>query len=551
MKTKQIFTFLVCSFIFAGGIRAQAVAGKVTAGPYTFRNSSPFETPKGYAIKKPLVFADGILQVSVKGTDGYHFQWFSNDMKMLKDNTIDLNGRFGPKTTFSQFLQLKTKVYAIGREVFKERETEGMCAFEIDPKGLDVKGDVKHLFESSGKVRTMSFGFYGAGMMMNVDGTSGYDLNISEDKSKFMYTFSLAPKEKRDKLNKDVVGMYVFDENLTKVWGDEVEMPYTEAKMDNLGYTVTNDGKVCLLAKVYEGDDKKDGAKDKTKPNYHFEVIIYQKGAKSPKIAEIKLDNYFNREASIYQDKTGNIVVAGFYGQNGKTQGIDGTYMLTLDIEKGSVSKVNGGFYEIPSDFIKTFMSERQKKKAEKKEEKDDGFDLELRNLVIRDIYSLSDGSTKIVSEIYWVEAHTTRNSNGTTSTYYTYNYNDVVIMSIKGGKMEWIKKIAKITESTAPGMLSISTVVIGTDLHIFWKDKPENSNVPEGERPDKFGGRDGMLRACKVSVNGDMKKYDITDLKEYEIRCSIREFQNNGNNTLSNTERSKKKNVMFALDVK
>ncbi|MDQ3046947.1 MAG: hypothetical protein M3R27_05310 [Bacteroidota bacterium] len=550
MKKNQIVAILVLILVGVENLNAQAVAGKVTKGSYTFRNSSAFETPKGYAIQKPLMFSDGILQMSVKGTDGYHFQWFSNEMRLMKENTIDLNGKFGNKTTFSQFLQLKSKVYVIGREVFKESGTEGICAFEIDHKSLNVKGDVNHLFESSRKVKTMGFGFYGGGMVMNLDGALGYDLNISEDKTKFMYSFCLAPKEKRDKLNKDEIGIFVFDENLTKIWGGEVVMPYSEAKMENLGFTVTNDGKVCLLAKVYDGEDSKDGAKDKTKPNYHFEVIIYQEGSKTPKIAEIKLDNYFNREVSMFQDKKGNIVFAGFYGKKGNNGGIDGTYMLTLDVDKGSVSKVNGGFYEIPSEFIKTFMSERQLKKTEKKEEKED-FDLELTNLVIRDMFSVPDGSTTIVSEIYWMEAHTSRSSNGTTSTYYTYNYNDIVIMNIKGGKMEWIKKIKKFSENSYPYLLSINSVLVGNDVHVFWKDKPENSFVAEGQKPAKFNGRDGMLRACKISARGEMKFEDIVNLERYDIRCSLREYINNGSNTLSNTERSKKQNVMFAIDVK
>jgi hypothetical protein len=93
---------------------------------------------------------------------------------------------------------------------------------------------------------------------------------MSHDETKFLYTYSLVPKEKKDKINKEVVGMQVFDENLVKQWGDDYQMPYTEAKMDNLGFILSDDLKVYLLAKVYDGDSPKEGKKDKTKPNYHF-----------------------------------------------------------------------------------------------------------------------------------------------------------------------------------------------------------------------------------------------------------------------------------------
>lgn len=530
---------------------AQTTADKLTVGPYTLRNSDPFETPKGHTIKDPMTFPDGVLQISAQDLESFHLQWFSNDLKLMKENTVAIRNKFNKDVRFWGFLKLKTKVYAFTREVFHDKEAEGLTVLEIDPKALDIKGNSKNLFTSSGKVRMENVVMTSYGLGLSSDAGLAYDVYVSDDRSKFMCSYALASRERNDKLNKDIIGIQVYDENLVNLWGAELEMPYTEAKMDNLGYTLTNDGKVCLLAKVYEGESKRDGARNKEKPNYHFEVLIYQKGSKTPKIIEIKLDNYFNRESYIYQDKAGNIAVAGFYGQKAGSS-VDGAYLLTLDIEKAIISKVNGGFYEIPLDFIKSFLSERQKRKVEKKEEKDDDFDLELRDLVIRSIYSTPDGSTKIVAEIFKVIEHTTTH-NGQTTTRYTYAYNDVVIMNVKGGKLDWIKKIRKNTEtgSSALELLSINSMVTGNDLHIFWKDKPENSNVPEGEKLAKFGGKDGMLRACKISANGQMENFDIVDLEKYEMRFSIRRFSDNRNNTLINTERSRKVNLMFALDVK
>lgn len=533
MKKLSVCSALIGCLLLAGELQAQTIAGRVTAGPYTVRNSSAFETPKKFAIRDPLTFSDGVLQISMRDME-FNFQWFSNDLKKVKENTIDVSSKFSKTSGIWGFIKLKTKVYCLAREVFHETENEGLAALELDPQALDVKGNAKSLYRSSGKVQ------------MGI-----HSVSVSDDKSKFMCRYPLVNRERNDKLNKEVVGIEVFDENLTSLWGGEIEMPYTEARMENLGYTLTNDGKVCLLAKVYEGEDRRDGAKDKTKPNYHFEVLIYQKGSKNAKIIEIKLDTYFNREAYIYQDKAGNIAIAGFYG-HGAGAGVDGAYLLTLDVEKATVSKLSGGFYEIPEEFIKSFMSKRQLKKAAKKEEKDDDFDLELANLVVRDIYNTPDGSTKIVSEIYYMVEHTTTDSKGNTHTHYSYVYKDIVIMNIKGGKLDWIKKIPKYTETgNNTDLLSINTMVTGNELHIFWKDKPENSNVPEGEKLAKFGGGNGMLRACTVSAGGELKKYDVVDLEQYDMRFSVRLFTDNGNNTLINTERSRKQNVIFAIDVK
>lgn len=544
-KTILAAVLSICSVSF---ISAQEPAGKKTSGNYTIRNSASFESPKGHAVQDPIVMADGsVLQINADGVESFNIQSFSKDLKMVKENTVNVRDKFSERAQFWGFVKFKTKVYAFAREVFRETDQEGVTALEIDPKNLNVTGSAKNLFKSSNKVRFESVieTGYGAAVYFGNAAANAYDMFISDDESKFMITYALTPKERNDKLNNDVIGMMVYDENLGKLWGDEYVMPYTEAKMDNLGYTVTNDGKVCLLARVYEGESKKDGAKDKTKPNYHFEVLVYQKGSKDPKKIEIRLDNYFNKEAYIYENN-GKIVVGGFYGKK-VGAGVDGAYIVTLDVEKSMISKVNGGYYELPTQFLETFMSDRQKKKAEKKMEEDEDYDLELNYLRIRAIYCTPDGSTKIVSEINYVIKRT--DSNGHTT--YTYVYNDVVLMNIKNNKLDWVNKIPKSTANGFGRGLSINSLIIGDNLYIFWKDKPENSNLPAGEKPKKFGGTNGMLRACMIDAKGQMKFTDIVDVAPYDMHFDIKNFVDGGYNNLISTERRKKENMIFSIDVK
>ncbi|MDF2437936.1 MAG: hypothetical protein K0Q95_2312 [Bacteroidota bacterium] len=547
MKKTTLITAMLCLCFAGNDLVAQTAAGKKTSGPYTLRNSAEFTSPKGHAVQDPCVFPDGILQVNVEQTESYNLQWFSNDLKMVKENTVSVADKFNKDVRFFGMVRIKNKLYAFNREVFRETESEGITALEISPKDLNVVGNARNLFKSNGKVRMESAVMFGYGTVyFGAAGPSSYDLYFSQDESKVMCTYARVSKERNDKLNKDIIGCYVFDENLTKVWGDEIEMPYTEAKMDNLGYTLTNSGKVCLLAKVYEGESKKDGAKDKTKPNYHFEVIVYDKGSKTPKKIEIKLDNYFNKEAYIYEDGKGSIVVAGFYGQK-VGAGVDGSYILSLDVDKATISKVNGGYYELPSEFLKTFMSERQLKKAEEKMEEDEDFDLELNNLRIRSIYNTPDGATKMVAEIHYIVAR--RNSNGQVT--YTYYYKDIVVMNIKGGKLEWVQKIPKYQMSATGRGCSINTLLVGDNVHVFWKDKPENSKRASTEKPARFGGTNGMLRGCMITPKGEMKFTDIVDVAPYDMHFDIQAFIDGSKSNLISTERRSKQNMIFSLDVK
>ncbi|MCW3104170.1 MAG: hypothetical protein JWO09_2610 [Bacteroidetes bacterium] len=565
MKKKLLLTAILGFSICAVNVNAQRTAEKKVSGQYTIRNSDEFESPKSHQVNLPLCYPNGILQINTMNLESFNFQWFSKDLKIVKENTVNIQGKFHETASFWSFLKLKNKLYAVTREVFRDTETEGLTFLEIAPKELNVKGDAKNLFRSSDKVRMETpSGAAGGAIYFGASAGSMYDIYVSNDTTKFMCTYALKPKEKSDKKNSDIIGLQVFDENLVKLWGDEFEMPYTEAKMDNLGYTLTSTGKVCLLAKVYEGDTPKQGARDKTKPNYHFEVLVYEKGAKTPKIIEIKLDNYFNKEAYIYESLDNKITIAGFYGSSRGT-GVNGAYLLSLDVDKAVISKINGGYYEIPTAFLETFLSERQKKKLEKKLEKDEDLDVELNGLKIRAIYSTPDGSTKIVSEIFYLREHMSSSSSSPGgSKAYDAVYKDVVVMNIKGGKLDWVQKIPKhqatvtyispygggFNESILRG-ISINSIVIGNDLFVFWKDKPVNSTRPEGERPAVFNGVNGMLRACSFGPKGEMKYTDIVDVGPYDMHFDVRRFVAGGQNNIISTERRKKMNMLFAIDVK
>jgi hypothetical protein len=546
---------------------ASVIDAQVTAGPYTVRNSVDFKSPKKHLISDPIAYGDkGIIQVNIKKAVSFSFQLFDNNLVFQKENTVPTEGLLNDHVQYERAVKLKNKTYIFFRDVFRDEKKEGISALEFNPEKLDFTGKSKNLFKSSDKVRMYSAGSlgFGYGKSTYSIGLSGngmispYDFETSDDNTKFMYNYALAPKERKDELNKDIIGMYVYDENLTQLWGDEFEMPYTEAKMDNLGYTLANDGKVYMLAKVYEGINPKDGRskdKDKKEPNYHFEVLVYEKGTKTPKAVEIRLDSNFPKSAYIYEDQTHNIVVAGFYGK-AADKPVDGAFLVKLDVAKGNVSKVNGGYYEIPSDIIKSFSSEREKRKMEKKEAKDEDNDIGIDHLEIKDIYSMPDGSTKIVSEQYYVRVtyYYDMNCKCMKTRYDTYA-DDIFVLSIdKSGKLDWVKKIPKsqhASNAIAQG-LSINSYAMGNEVHIFYIDNIKNMNLSEKEAPKRHEDRmGGFLTGVTVTAKGEVKKYSLGEIKTYKTNFYIREFVDGGRNNLISTERRKKKNVLFSIDIK
>ncbi|PBQ31169.1 hypothetical protein CNR22_05115 [Sphingobacteriaceae bacterium] len=533
-------------------------------GPYAVRNSIEFKSPKKHLVANPIPYGDyGIIQVNMRDLRSFNFQKFSNDLKYETENTVDIEGKFSERSNFNSFVKFKNKTYLFAREVFREEDKEGIAALEFNPKTLSFTGSAKSLFKSSDKVLInggwgMGYSFaYGIPAYGYNGSMGGYDLKISEDKTKFLYTYSLKPKERKDAINKEIVGIHVYDENLSKLWGGEYEMPYVEAKMDNLGFILADDGSVYLLAKVYEGDNAKEGRKDKEKPNYHFEVLIYEKGKKAAKMNKIQLDNNrFPTEAWIYEDATHAIAITGFYSK-GLNKPVDGAYMVKMDNEKGTFTKINGGYFEIPAEVIKAFTSDKERRKIEKKERKDDDFDLGITNLEINSIFTNSDGSTRIVAEQYYtvVSTYYDAGCKCMRTKYDTYAL-DVFILAIgSGGKLDWVKKIPKAQHSAGaygPG-ISINTLMTSNnDLHIFYVDNLKNFNLPVDEAPKWHqDGRGGFLNGVTVSANGNVKKYNLGEIEDYKTRFSVREFVNGGHTNLISSERRKKKNVLYSIEIK
>jgi hypothetical protein len=560
---KQSVLFFVSLLSFFGAV-AQSV------GPYQIDASEVFKSPRKHKVLSPVGYGkDGIVQVSSRGSKSFAFQLFSNDLKYEKGNIVNTEMMLNDRTYYERFVKFKNKTYLFVRDVNREAQTEGISALEFSQNELGFVGQSKNLFQSSGKVRMPGSGFsFGYSQMYGTQSqglsstpTSTYSFFTSSDKTKFLYTYSLVPKERKDAINKDVVGIYVFDENLIKQFGGEYEMPYTEAKMDNLSYTVANDGTVYLLARVYETERPKESGKD-NKPNYHFEVLVYDKQTKIPTSIKLKLDSNFPKEAYIYEDAAHRIVVSGFYGKS-LYGPIDGAYMVKFEVKDGIASKVNGDFYPIPDDIIKSYASDREKRRMIQMAGAGRGganggnpFDVGVDNLKIRKIYEMNNGSTNIVSEQYRVDviSYYDFNCKCYRTSYYTYA-DDIFVMNIdSAGTLAWTKKIPKAQYSgDAYGDgLSINSISTGNTLHIFFIDNIKNLNLSPMEVPKvHMNGRGGYLTGVAIDEKGTVSKYSLGEINKFKTHFFIRGFVNGGNNNLISTERKKKKNKLFSLEVK
>lgn len=107
---------------------------------------------------------------------------------------------------------------------------------------------------------------------------------------------------------------------------------------------------------------------------------------------------------------------------------------------------------------------ERKGKRKKKKNK-------ELPYLTYRDFIIDQNGDLYFNAEEFYITVHTRTSTNGSTSTYYNYHYNDIYTCKLNSsGEMQWIRTINKtqFTTGGAISYLSFSSTVSNGNMYLF-----------------------------------------------------------------------------------
>ncbi|PCJ83273.1 MAG: hypothetical protein COA57_11575, partial [Flavobacteriales bacterium] len=352
------------------------------------------------------------------------------------------------------------------------------------------------------------------------------DFYESFDKSKVLIMYRRVPDQKRDKKNHDKIGLMVYDNNLEPIWNREVKMPYTEAEMDNLGYTVDSKGNVYILALV------------KTNEEPYLELLKYSPDIDNPiKIKVGGEGKSFSHGIQLQEGKNGQIYCAGFYGRKKHS---DGVYVSVLDT-RGNVK--NEKFHEIPIEIINQYIKEGKQEKNEKKEEK--GKEVGVYELGLDQILIDGNGGLTLIGEVFYTKTRTSYGSGGVggmggAKTSIEYFYKEMFLTKISPeGELEWMKKLIKNQYKREGGTFGMSPVFARiranyfskiqiskdlsykylrteTDHYLLFLDNIKNLNLPENKKPAKhLSGAGGYLTAYKVNdETGAVSKASLFDTR-------------------------------------
>lgn len=475
---------------------------------FTLICSAHGQTAFDYTISKPYPVIDAgqklyfsntaeekALGIKIDGKDVYLQTFDARAMKEVKRNKYSdwpKDFVFENATWFQGKLYFFYSVLDRGKEAAKK-----MYAREIDFDNSKFIDTGKLLFSIQGKQADISKPIFG---QVSVETAGPFSFHLSKDKSKLLIQYRKAPEVKSDKSNFDVIGMYVFGEDLNLIAGNDIKMPYTEKKMDNVDYTIDSEGNPYLLAKVYKDGSTKDskGKGDKRKANYFMELFKVDVKNKSIKTTKIEVGDNFIKDSWIYEGDENTIYCAGFYNKmiGGQSLGgtnldddADGLFLFYLDKDGRIVGK---NFYEIPLEVLNQYTKAGGKPAKEKKEKDDKAeFDyLELVELAVQE-----DGSILIIGEQRYLEVSTSQRG----VSYYTLHSNDMLVSKISpDGLLLWMKKLPKRQAGSMNSKsLGFRRLSYGGAHYLFFVDNDKNLKLGLNERPARhIEGLGGFLTA-------------------------------------------------------
>jgi len=467
-----------------------------------------------------------------------------NEMKEVARKTYE---DFPKKVKFLKLLKMNKNLFYLYEIYNKKTKNFEIYSRKINTDDATFEAPVKLLTTSRKVVKSKKIGLSDVTSLGIRVGGPRFIIHQSFDNSKIMIQYRLIPLNKSDKTNYDDIGLFVFDNNMEKIWGKEVKMPHTEAQMDNIAYAISNSGKALILAtnnekKTYElitvtGDN---------------DVQTFDLGISTKKLV---------RKMLIKESKDGNFICAGYYANGIEFKfnvlsggafvfNVNGLMYLKIS-DEGEV--LMNKTFDFSKEFIQQNLTARQKKAVAKREEKGKAgiLDLVLLNFEVK-----PDGSALILGERQYVRSEMVGPQQQT-----VYHFSNIIAMKVDpNGELAWMKKLPKNQKGfKGTGQMSYKYMEGTNDYdYIAYLDNPKNIALGTSEVPKAHvDGMGGFLTTYKIDLqDGSLEKHTIFDMKDIKgIRAyqfSLSRIISAGNGVfLMEAYIKKKKDMMVKFELK
>lgn len=412
---------------------------------------------------------------------------------------------------FENIVELGTRRYLFYSTWDKKAQVESLWAATLDVSTGTLALPKDPLVESRGKITGTArmSGFY------RIETVGKWHLRASPDEGHLLVEYRKKPTEKDGAKNRDVLGLHVFDATLRATWGREVELPYTEERMDTLSVAVADDGAAWIAAKVREGTGKRDTVDGE--PNYHLELLRAAPLGGDLGIVPISVEGRFLQSLSLFDSGGAGLMAAGLYNDGVRSNSADGFFSLNL----GMGAATRPDFHPIPSGLAKEFATRSEQRKAQ-----DKGAAAAIPYLTLQEVVFQNNGRVILVAEQRWVLVTITRDSRGNEQRTYRYYFEDILVASIlPNGSLHWMKRIPKAqVGGSNPGPLSFASTYRPDDVAFAYVDNPRNLRLDLASTPSfHVDGRGGFLTELSLDHRQGARRartlLPITSIEGVELK--------------------------------
>lgn len=516
-----LFYFFTFSFLIV-------FSQKSIKGDYSFTISKPYKindtrnrdyfTKEGEVLaikyRKDIVYIqkyDSKLNefISVKKYDDF-------EKKIIIERVIELNENY--YLFYSLWSEDKSYVELYYREIDFDRGEFIGEKIKVFVVNKDIKTYNPIRYKDSGTKRNTLWLTY------SKDNNKKFTFLKSEDETKLTIYYTEVPKIKSDKKSYDKTTFSVFTDKMKLLWNKTYTMPYTERIMDLLSTTLTSEGNILYLARVFHDESNQDFVDNKS--NNHLELFKLSE-TNEEIITKIDFGPYYLSNVVIFEQNS-FINCLGFYNgyvsnsdtfskrNSGKRipGNADGVFYIRID--KKSKNVIFDRKHEIPINVITKYLGKGGKKRMEGREEKDraEFFDLKLRNIVF-----LQENKLLLIGEQLYVNIEANIGANGAYYGERESSYlKDLFVCKIDFlGNLEWMDRLAKRQSKTHLDK-SFNHFFIDGKHYIAFLDNIKNLELKEENVPERYddgGGRKGYLMVYEIdNETGEVKKDAIFDLK-------------------------------------
>ncbi|MEM6807072.1 MAG: hypothetical protein AAF696_37065 [Bacteroidota bacterium] len=448
--------------------------------------------------------SEGIYSIGGKGKKFFLENFDSQTYEKKFSKEIIIKEEDGLKTQLAKMLLLDENLIMLTYVLDKSAKEARVYGYLLDKNGKARSKRVNILTSSFEK-----------------KSRSGYqDIRISRDRSKLLVCNQRYFKKPDERYKIDLT---LFSADLEPIKSASSEIALNDdIEIEISNFFVENDGSFHMAV----------SEKDRVKGEYitrKFWIYSYMpfNGFEEQKIP-IELDGKTATSIALTSDLEGNLIGAGFYGENyksglGRRDGLAGSYFIKIDPTTNEV--LNSSMQEFPTQFTAKVLKEKKAAKGK----------LIPNFFYPLEIIGKSDGGAVMVSEYYLAVEGT----NGRTITHY---HGPLAIVDIdREGEINWVKAVPKnqvyvesrvvlvgflgplsLSFAYTPSSAELQTVyhsaLFGVNkdkLYVLYNDNPKNEEIEHFRDTKPLRGYLGSVPVViEIDAAGNMEKALLEDGK-------------------------------------